>query len=263
VSARGARSARAPATLAAAMAALVAMAPAAAAQGARAATPPAASGAADSAVVAQVEGARRAAFAARARGDTATWRRWVAPDFVYVWPTGATWDRARWIAEERRHAPDTARLAEPARWIVAGDVALRSALTGTWARGRWEDLARSLDLYVRRGGAWQWAAHQTTALAPPRRPVALPPALLAEYAGRYVARDGSALTFAHRDSTLAEATGRRRPLRALTASTFFIEDAAGTLTFVRDRAGEVAAVELNLGSVTEGSVTRYERAPAP
>ena len=40
-----------------------------------------------------------------------------------------------------------------------------SARCGMWVKGRWKSKSQSVQLWVKQGGKWRLAAHQTTKLA--------------------------------------------------------------------------------------------------
>src|SRR4030095_8298202 len=71
-------------------------------------------------------------------------------------------------------------------------------------RGRGDDLLlRSTHVYLKRGQRWQWAGGQSTRL--PTRPtaaVAVAPALLDSYVGRYEVGPGRILTISVQDDAL-------------------------------------------------------------
>ncbi len=104
--------------------------------------------------------------AAIAAKDKAALRRLIADDFLWVRGSGATGDKAAFIAALT--AP-TIRI-EPfrpseARWIVAGDTALLAAtntLRGTADGEAFVDRHRYADHWVWRGGAWHLVYAQVT-----------------------------------------------------------------------------------------------------
>ncbi len=205
--------------------------------------------------------------AARLRGDSAAWAR-VAPGFLFVHSSGVV-DvlaafprfRARGPAGAARAAagpaPGRGRDVAPPVDRLDGDVFVRVRLLGDSAPpGVRPGQSRVLDVYVRRGAAWHWLAHQTSGVrARWVRVSAAPEALAppAEYAGAYATPDGRRRTYAVRGDSLVQVlaavpgaesgspAGRERALVRLGAASFGYEGLNATVTFVRDRAGRVVA----------------------
>jgi ketosteroid isomerase-like protein len=119
---------------------------------------------------AEVLATERAWTEAHLRGDVATIARLMAPDYTKIQPDGSVVRRAEALAsfvpEERAW-----EVAEGDEYDVRvyGDTAL---VIGRWtARGinhgvRFDYRARFLSVYVRREGAWQMVAEQSTEIPP-------------------------------------------------------------------------------------------------
>ena len=94
----------------------------------------------------------------------------MADDWVYVGPTGATpkTDIIGWIASGRL-AHHTMQMVSPARVAVHGDTVIVTARKAS--TGAWEGVAYAADewiseVYVRRGGKWLCVLSQKCPTAP-------------------------------------------------------------------------------------------------
>jgi hypothetical protein len=202
-------------------------------------------------MIAEVEGSEEARRRAAGAGDYETAMQYIAPEFFFVHSTGQVDDVKRFREFSERVAggkQESPRQLEKPTYAVHGDVVVRTRLTSAPLRPNQPHArSRSLDVFIRQSGTWRWLAHQGTQVLPPWREVPAP-AALAEYAGTYVAENGQARVFTAREKSLVQAPIRdgaaEVTLRPLSESTFAIPDTSNTVTFLRDRSGRVAVVQV-------------------
>ncbi len=188
-----------------------------------------------------------------ATGDTAVWKRWLAPDGVFTDENGRTRTKAEVIAEL---GPLPAgyvghiRVANP-RVALAGDVAVLSydAMEDLTLYGqRLDTHFHGTDTFVLRDGAWRVIGQQVQVLPAELRPVPVDPATFDALAGTYelgpgvrytVARDGARLMGRRGDRPAEELLplGCNRFFRrgSPRGERFFVRDAAGRVTGMIDR----------------------------
>jgi uncharacterized protein DUF3471/uncharacterized protein DUF4440 len=216
---------------------------------------------ADSALVEQLATVRRSAQLAAAAGDSAGFSRYVTSDFAFVHSTGGVDDAAKYIAFASRAVADSSWLVRPNHFVISSDVVVRTGTSANRIPGRGVDTYHGVDVFVLHDGSWRWAFHQTTRV--PRTPtaVAVSPAALDAYAGRYSAAGGGSTGFVvtrEGDGLLATSTtGQRSVLRPYTETSFFVEGLPATVVFVRDTSGRVAVMEMH----RREAVARFVRAP--
>lgn len=202
-------------------------------------------------IIAEVEAGEEARRRAAGAGDYETAMQYIAPEFFFVHTTGQVDDVKRFREFSERVAggkQESPRQLEKPTYVVHGDVVVRTRLTSAPVRPNQPHArTRSLDVFVRQSGKWRWLAHQGTQVLPPWREVP-PSAALGEYAGKYVAENGQARVFTAREKSLVQAPIRdgaaEVTLTPLSESTFAIPDTSTTVTFLRDRSGRVAVVQV-------------------
>lgn len=216
---------------------------------------------ADSALIEHLANVRRSAQLAAVAKDSAAFARFVTPDFAFVHSTGGVDDAAKYIAFASRVVADSSWLVRPNHFVISSDMVVRTGTSANRVPGRGVDTYHGVDVFVRRGGAWRWAFHQTTRV--PRTPTAatVSPAVLEAYTGRYSAADGGAMGFVvtrEADALVAtSSTGQRTVLRPYTEASFFVEGLPATAVFVRDSSGRVAFMEMH----RREAVARFIREP--
>src|SRR5215471_15486651 len=116
------------------------------------------------------------AAAASAHGASSD-EAFFAPGFVFVHSTGVVDDRAGYLAfvSSGRAAgggPPQDVDVQPPIVRLDGDVLVRIRhIAGAAAPGGGAPVLRTLDVYVRRAGGWQWLAHETIVDSPRWTPV--------------------------------------------------------------------------------------------
>jgi Domain of unknown function (DUF4440) len=182
-------------------------------------------------------------------GDRPALERLIADGFTFVHATGGLDTRAQYIdnvvsAAKAGRAPDIERLDNQ---VQGYDGHTAVAVSRAILHNRGEDLLlRSMHVYVKRDGRWQWAGGQSTRL--PTRPQAasIPSTARDSYAGRYqvgpdriltVSLQGDALKAALPGFREAELIARNEtefawfnPELNLDAQLVFVRDADGAVT---------------------------------
>lgn len=188
-----------------------------------------------------------------ARQDSVMFRRLAAPEFIFIHSSGRVDDVLAFLEFAARIRPDGERVLSPPEYRVygsAGDVILVLTHTAIQVPGRGWNAYRATDLVQRDPTSplgWRWVAHQSTRLPSEGNYIQLPGAVLDAYVGRYrapgevgartVGRDGERLL-------LSSPSGRPLAFRALTESTFGLENGQMYLVFVRDATGNVSHLDV-------------------
>jgi len=106
-------------------------------------------------------------WAAAVQGkDTATLEKLFTPSLIYAHSTGNVEDKATYIGRLKsgKQRYDTVRI-ESTRIVPYGDSAVSHSLVrtiGSNDQGPFNDHVMMLHLWVKQGGVWHLAAHQTT-----------------------------------------------------------------------------------------------------
>lgn len=187
------------------------------------------------------------------RQDSATFSRLVAPEFVFIHSSGHVDDVPAFLVFAARTVPAGERVLSPAEYRTygaAGDVVLVLTHTANQVPGRGWNAYRATDLVLRDPASplgWRWVAHQSTRLPSEGSYIQLPSEVLDAYVGQYgtageagsrtVTRDGQRLL-------LSSPSGQPLAFRALTESTFGLENGQMYLVFGRDATGSVSFVDI-------------------
>lgn len=116
----------------------------------------------------EIRGAEKAWAAAVKGGDLAALGRIYTDDLIYAHATGAIEDKKKYLDRLRTGAQKYDDIAfESTRVVVYGDSAVAHSILwmrGTNSAGKFNDHVMMMHLWVKQGGAWRLAAHQTTKL---------------------------------------------------------------------------------------------------
>ena len=202
-----------------------------------------------------------------ARRDSATFARLVVPGFVFIHSSGHADDVPEFLRFAAGVSFDNERVLSPPEYRVYGsarDVVLVLTHTANLQPGRGWNAYRATDLVLRDPASplgWRWVAHQSTRLPSEGSYIELPGEVLDAYAGQY----GAAGDFGNRTVTrdgqrllLSSPSGRPLAFRALTESTFGLENGQMYLVFGRDATGKVAFVDI----LQREQASRLVRAPS-
>ena len=208
------------------------------------------------AVIRQVDDLRGMILAALKSQDRAALQRLVTPDFAFVHSTGNVDDAKAFMEFRERIVPERSWEEQPPAYLVSADTVVRTGFGGNRVPGRGDDLYRGVDVYVRQGGQWRWAFHQTTRV--PRKPqfVSVADALLSEYAGRYVSDEGAQYVVSKESGGLVlEGQQGRTSYKPQSESTFNAHPLPVNIVFLRDASGRVTRMEMH----RRESVTVFKR----
>lgn len=99
-------------------------------------------------------------------GDTATLERMYSPGLIYAHATGNVEDKAKYIERLKSGKQHyTAVNIESTKIVPYGDSAISHSVVrtiGTNDNGPFNDHVMMMHVWVKQGGAWHLAAHQTT-----------------------------------------------------------------------------------------------------
>ena len=209
--------------------------------------PPAGS---DASVATQLTAISQALLDAVSRGDTLTWSRHLDPDGVFTDEEGNVRDKRTVIGELHPLPAGISGqicIASP-RSTVKGDVAVltydaleTATIYGQQVRTRYH----TTDTYVHREGAWRLLASHTAVLPSEHAAVAIEPAVLTDYVGRYVLAPGVVYVVERDGGRLfgMRPGGVREELLPLGADRFFRNGATrGERIFRRNAGGKVDAM---------------------
>lgn len=98
--------------------------------------------------------------------DTAALEQMFTPDLIYAHASGALEDKQKYIGRLKagRQKYDSVQI-ESTRVVPYGDSAISHSIVrtiGTNDQGRFNDHVMMLHVWVKQGGTWHLAAHQTT-----------------------------------------------------------------------------------------------------
>lgn len=187
------------------------------------------------------------------RRDTAAFTRLVAPEFFFIHSSGHVDDVPAFLRFVAQTPVDSARVLSPPEYRVYGaaaDVVLVLTHSANRVPGRGWNAYRATDLVVRDPASpagWRWLAHQSTRLPSQGNYVQLPGAVLDAYTGQYGAAGAPGRRTVTREGErllLSSTAGRRLAFRALTESTFGLENGQMYLVFGRDASGRVSHLEI-------------------
>jgi len=198
------------------------------------------------AVIRQIDELRRSILAAMKSQDRAAFQRLVTPDFAFVHSTGNIDDAKKFLEFRERVVPEKSWEEEPPVYRVFADTVVRTGFGGNRVPGRGDDLYRGIDVYVRQGGQWRWAFHQTTRV--PRKPqiVSVKDALLSEYVSRYMSDEGTQYVVSKEGGGLVLEGQRGRTLyQPQSESTFNAYPLPVNIVFLRDASGRVTRMEMH------------------
>lgn len=206
------------------------------------------------AVIRQVDELRRSILE---KQDHAAFQRLVTPDFVFVHSTGNMDDARKFLEYRERLIIEKRWEEEPPAYRVLGDTVVRTGFSGNRVAGRGDDLYRGVDVYVRQGGLWRWALHQTTRVPRKPRNVSVKDALLSEYVGRFVSGEGTQYAVSKEGGGLVlEGQRGRTPYQPQSESTFNAHPLPVNIVFLRDASGRVTRMEMH----RREAVTVFDRA---
>jgi hypothetical protein len=196
---------------------------------------------------------------ARRARDRAALERIYAPEFRWVHGVGYADDRARQIANilEANSDRDLPPIdfSPPTELIVSGDTAVVRRPDRTISAMR----LYSVEVFVRRDGRWQILHIQGTPLQAERSALALPPAALDAFAGRYRSASGTE-TVITRVGDLLQARIPEVPIRELrpVAPERFFDRIGTEYVFERGADGRVTGFTFRMVTGREGRAARVE-----
>lgn len=196
---------------------------------------------------------------ARRARDRAALERIYAPEFRWVHGVGYADDRARQIANifEANSDRDLPPLdfSPPTELIVAGDTAVVRRPERTVSGMR----VYGVEIFVRRDGRWRILHIQATPLRAAQAGIALPPAALDAYAGRYRSPSGTE-TVVTRAGDLLQARIPELPTRELrpVAPDRFVDRIGTEYVFERAADGRVTGFSFRMATGREGRTTRVD-----
>ncbi len=209
--------------------------------------------------------AHRAWWRAFTLGDTARTASLATPDLSLTLSTAETFDRAGAVANASDRADSSQMRLEwhDERATVDGASAVvASRLVERIGPG--ESQYRYLTVLRRDRGAWRVAAAQSTRISSPAPSVAVPSALLGEYAGSYRLPNGAVMRVTARDSLLAlgPASGREVLAAPVGEAVFELRSSRARFdlvrfVFERDAGGQVA----RLTRLSPAGVVSFARIP--
>jgi hypothetical protein len=198
--------------------------------------------------------------------DRAALARLHAPEFIFI-------HRLGYIDSLEEHLADVVAgfrrawwgtpgpfpgFGAPNEFFVYGDVAV---LRGRNLTG--DPPTVSTSIHVRRRGRWQIAQIQVSVLQPQRTAIAVAPATLATYAGRYLwSTDRQTTVTREGDTLFAEGRDLARRKLTPTAEGKFFDKAGAEWTFVKGPDGKVphAVLRAPTGQETKGTKSNDQRA---
>jgi hypothetical protein len=196
---------------------------------------------------------------ARRARDRAALERIYAPEFRWVHGVGYADDRARQIANivEANSDRDLPPIdfSPPTELIVSGDTAIlrrpAQPVSGMQVYG--------VEIFVRRDGRWQILHIQGTPLQAAPAAIALPPAALDAFAGRYRSPSGTE-TLVTRVGDLLQARIPELPIRELrpVAPERFLDRIGTEYVFERGADGRVTGFSFRMATGREGRAARVE-----
>lgn len=187
------------------------------------------------------------------RQDTSAFAQLVAPEFFFIHSSGHVDDVPAFLRFIAQTPVDSARVLSPPEYRVhgaAGDVVLVLTHSANMVPGRGWNAYRATDLVVRDPASpagWRWLAHQSTRLPSQGTYIQVPDAVLDAYVGQYGAAGAPGRRTVTREGErllLSSTAGRRLAFRALTESTFGLENGQMYLVFVRDASGRVSHLDI-------------------
>jgi uncharacterized protein DUF4440 len=203
-------------------------------------------------------------YSAITRGDSGAARPLVGDDLVWVVGSGgATLTQSQLLAAASTPAPvrfeiDSLRTRHYGTTVVADYVRRDHWRLGT---GGFITSWRALAVFVRGGRSWQLVRHALTWLARPVSPIAVDPAALGAFVGRYRIAPGY-VDDVHWEAghLVATASGQTAGARLVPVSTTaFSPDGVGTvIVFERDANGRVTGY---VQAYPDGRVVRATRLP--
>ncbi|HEV8428829.1 MAG TPA: DUF4440 domain-containing protein [Pyrinomonadaceae bacterium] len=186
--------------------------------------------------------------------DRATLERIYADEFQFVHNNGYIVNKATQINRSMTNDPVSAEpVATPSfdNFITYGDVAiLRTTMRGI----------AGTNIFAKRDGRWQVVQVQGTRLAPERKALAINPALLDSFPGKYQFGPNAIATVTREGDTLKWRAGNRLPvtLVPLSETRFFAKENESEMSFTKSEKGQVTDVVLKLGVCQETRAKRIE-----
>lgn len=186
--------------------------------------------------------------------DRASLERIYADEFLFVHGNGYVVSKADQIKGIMSNDPiSSTPVAAPALddVISYGDVAiLRTSQRGL----------AGVNIFTRREGRWQVVQVQGTRLAPERKPVAINPASLDSFIGRYQFGPNAIASVTKEGDALKWRGGNRMPvtLVPLSDARFFSKETDSEMSFMKDDKGLVTGVVLKLGVCQETKARKID-----
>lgn len=182
---------------------------------------------------------------AAAKHDRAAIERLFADDYVFLHPNGDMETRTRRVDDFMSNgAPDPATVAlDEAHLTIHGDVAIMRAASPSQFNAT---------IFARENGQWRFIHSQGTRLPTEPAAIAMDPAALDAFVGRYEFGPGVAGSVSKESGALWWQTGTNKTrLSPVGANVFVGEHGATQLTFGKDNKGEIGGVLLRLGACTD------------
>lgn len=182
-------------------------------------------------------------ISAFANGDAAAYTALLADEFVHISDSGTRRTRAdidAYVSANAGAGTSIAYRVEDLQWQRFGDhVVVDCVIVEQSPAG--EGRFRESNLFRRDADRWLFTRHQETPIVEVPDAVAIDPARLSDYVGRYDFGHGLFDTVAQRDEALYVSDGGEPSLLIpIAPDTFAVSGAPGVLVFVRDHSGKVA-----------------------
>lgn len=185
------------------------------------------------------------------RGDARAYTRLIGKDFVHISDTGERRTASQMTKYVSAHgAPGNSYSVRDLVWQIRGDLAVVDCEVVLNEDGG-QNRQRETDLFTVQNGRWVYLLHQETAILERPAAVAIDPAALADYVGRYRQETGGLDIFSTRAGQLfgqGSPSDEPIPFVPIAPSAFVIAGDPGVMIFERDPQGKVFGYLLHAGN---------------